>query len=75
MRHMLDCSRGFVLSALVTAGNVHDTWTAGWLFDRAPHGMQCIPSPRTSGRSRPVHEAPHRPHARIVIHRFLTDPL
>lgn len=34
-RHVLTCSRGFVLAALVTAANVHDTQAAGWLFDRA----------------------------------------
>jgi putative transposase len=34
-RHVLTCSRGFVLAALVTAANVHDTQAAGWVFDRA----------------------------------------
>jgi putative transposase len=34
-RHVLTCSRGFVLAALVTAANVHDTQAAGWLLDRA----------------------------------------
>ena len=34
-RRVLTCSRGFVLAALVTAANVHDTQAAGWLFDRA----------------------------------------
>lgn len=29
-RHVLTCSRGFVLAALVTAANVHDTQAAGW---------------------------------------------
>src|SRR6185312_12780503 len=32
-RHVLTCSRGFVLAALVTAANIHDTQAAGWLFD------------------------------------------
>lgn len=34
-RHVLTCSHGFVLAALVTAANIHDTQAAGWLFDRA----------------------------------------
>jgi transposase len=34
-RHVLTCSRGFVLAALVTAANLHDTQAAGWLLDRA----------------------------------------
>jgi hypothetical protein len=28
-RHVMTCSRGFVLAALVTAANVHDTQAAG----------------------------------------------
>ena len=34
-RYVLTCSRGFVLPALVTAANVHDTQATGWLLDRA----------------------------------------
>jgi putative transposase len=34
-RHVLTCSRGFVLAAVVTAANVHDTQAAGWVLDRA----------------------------------------
>jgi putative transposase len=34
-RYLLTCSRGFVLAAVVTAANVHDTQAAGWRLDRA----------------------------------------
>jgi len=34
-RHVLTCSLGFVLAALVTTANVHDTKAAGILLDRA----------------------------------------
>jgi putative transposase len=33
-RHILTCSLGFVLGALVTPANVHDTAAAGMLLDR-----------------------------------------
>jgi transposase len=33
-RHVLTCSRGFVLAAVVTAANVHDTQAAGWVLVR-----------------------------------------
>jgi len=34
-RHLLTCPLGFVLAALVTSANVHDTKAAGILLDRA----------------------------------------